>query len=135
MNIVTELARQKTKGMMGDAGRTPNLTRKERSHMEAVSERLDHTRGRSTRARLRLRRIGLMAAVVAVTAVVATCVIAQTLIQPNGSTKQSPPPGQKSHTTTHEQSCSAFGAGFVKMPGTEACVKIGGWVRMEGSSR
>jgi Porin subfamily len=86
---------------------------------------------------LMLRRIALAAAVTIPAAVIAPCVMAQTLTQPNGPTKPSPPPpSKKSRATAHqEQSCSAFGAGFVKVPGTDACIKVGGWVTMEGTSR
>jgi hypothetical protein len=88
------------------------------------------------RPRLTLRRIALTAAVTVSAALIATCVMAQTLTQPNPPTKPSPPPpSKKSHATAHEESCTAFGAGFVKVPGTDACVRIGGWVTMEGTSR
>ena len=82
-----------------------------------------------------LRRIALTAAATVLAAVIATCAMAQTLTQPNGPIKPSPPPPRKkTHTTTHEESCSAFGAGFAKLPGTDACVKIGGWVTIEGGT-
>ena len=88
------------------------------------------------RPRSTLRRIGLTATMTVSAALIATCVMAQTLTQPNPPTKPPPPPpSKKSHTTPHEESCTAFGAGFVKVPGTDACVRIGGWVTMEGTSR
>ena len=31
------------------------------------------------------------------------------------------------------KSCSTFGAGFVQIPGTDTCVKIGGYVTTEGT--
>jgi hypothetical protein len=91
----------------------------------------------SAHTRLMLRRIALTAAVTISAAVIAPCVIAQTLTQPNGPTKPSPPPpSKKSHATAHhEESCSAFGSGFVKVPGTDACIKVGGWVTMGATSR
>jgi hypothetical protein len=89
----------------------------------------------SVRTRLMLRRIALLAAVAVSVAVIVTCASAQTLTQPNAPTKASPPPSKKSRTTVHEESCSAFGAGFVRVPGTDACVKVGGWVTMEGTGR
>lgn len=86
--------------------------------------------------RVMLRDIALTVIVMAGAAVFASCVMAQTLTQPNPPNKPSPPPSKKSRTTAHnEESCSAFGAGFVKVPGTDACVRIGGWVTMEGTSR
>ena len=90
---------------------------------------------RPSRPQSMLRRIALTAAVTVSAAVIATCVMAQTLTQPNAPTKPSPPPSKKSHAARHEESCSAFGAGFVKVPGTDACVRIGGWVTMDGTSR
>ncbi|MGA8615858.1 MAG: porin [Xanthobacteraceae bacterium] len=89
----------------------------------------------SVHTQLLLRGIALTAAVTVSAAFIAPCVMAQTLTQPNGPIKPSPPPSKKSHATAHEESCSAFGAGFVKVPGTDACVRVGGWVTMEGTSR
>jgi len=31
------------------------------------------------------------------------------------------------------KSCSAYGAGFQRVPGTDTCMKIGGWVRAQSS--
>ncbi|MGH6673095.1 MAG: porin [Xanthobacteraceae bacterium] len=31
--------------------------------------------------------------------------------------------------------CGAYGAGFRRVPGSKTCVKIGGWVRAQSSSR
>jgi hypothetical protein len=31
------------------------------------------------------------------------------------------------------KNCSAYGAGFVNVPGTDLCVKIGGWARAQAS--
>jgi len=89
----------------------------------------------SVHTQLMLRRIVLTAAVALSAAFIAPCVMAQTLTKPNGPIKPSPPPSKKTHVTAHQESCSAFGAGFVKVPGTDACVRIGGWVTMEGTSR
>ncbi len=90
----------------------------------------------SVHTRLTLRRIALAVAVTIAAAVIAPCVMAQTLTQPNGPTKPSPPPSKKSRATArHEESCSAFGADFVKVPGTDACIKVGGWVTMDATSR
>jgi hypothetical protein len=85
--------------------------------------------------RLMLRDIALTTAMAVAVALIAPCAKAQTLTQPNLPNKPSSPPNRKSRTTTHERSCSTFGAGFVKVPGTDACVRIGGWVTMEGTSR
>jgi hypothetical protein len=60
--------------------------------------------------------------------------IAQTLIEPNSKPKASQPSGvAKSQPAPRSKSCSTFGAGFVQLPGTDTCVKIGGYVTMEGT--
>jgi len=33
------------------------------------------------------------------------------------------------------KSCSQYGAGFQRVPGTDTCMKIGGWVRAQSSTR
>ncbi|MBO0716732.1 MAG: porin [Rhizobiales bacterium] len=61
-------------------------------------------------------------------------VTAQTLIEPNAKPKLSRPPGSaKQQPALRTKSCSTFGAGFVQIPGTDTCVKIGGFVTMEGA--
>jgi hypothetical protein len=62
---------------------------------------------------------------------------AQTLTNPNAPPKWSAPQGgAKSRTAAQtKKSCEEFGAGFVNVPGTDACVKIGGFVTVEGGSR
>lgn len=62
---------------------------------------------------------------------------AQTLTNPNPPSKWSGPHGTaKSHTTAQsKKSCKEFGAGFVGVAGTDACVKIGGFVTVEGGAR
>src|SRR6516165_7389766 len=59
---------------------------------------------------------------------------AQTLIEPNSKPKLSQPSGTaKSELARRTKSCSAFGAGFVQIPGTDTCVKIGGYISTEGT--
>jgi hypothetical protein len=62
---------------------------------------------------------------------------AQTLTNPNPPAKWPAPQGTgKSHTTAQtKKSCKEFGAGFVNVAGTDTCVKIGGFVTIEGGSR
>lgn len=61
--------------------------------------------------------------------------VAQTLSEP-APTKWSPPSkAAKSQQAARVKACSAFGPGFINVPGTDACVKIGGWVTVEGSAR
>jgi hypothetical protein len=57
---------------------------------------------------------------------------AQTLTQPNPQTKPPPPAvTPKSRPTGHVKTCDAYGAGFRNIPGTDACLKIGGGVTVD----
>jgi hypothetical protein len=62
---------------------------------------------------------------------------AQTLADPNTPPKWSSPQGRAKPGTTAQtkKSCKEFGAGFVNVPGTDTCVKVGGFVTVEGGSR
>jgi hypothetical protein len=33
------------------------------------------------------------------------------------------------------KNCSAYGAGFQQVPGTDLCMKVGGWVRAQSTAR
>jgi len=86
-------------------------------------------------ARPILRAVAVVAAAAMLAVVVASGVAAQTLTEPNSQIKSSPPPvSAKSRPTGRVKSCSAFGAGFVNAPGTDACIKIGGSVTIEGTT-
>ena len=73
--------------------------------------------------------------ILATAAVLATVVspgAAQTLTQPNSQTKTQPPAvTTKSRPTGHVKTCDAYGAGFRNIPGTDACIKIGGGVTVD----
>lgn len=58
--------------------------------------------------------------------------IAQTLIEPNSRPKTQTPGAAKPQPALRSKACSAFGAGFVQIPGSDTCVKIGGYVTVEG---
>ena len=60
---------------------------------------------------------------------------AQTLTNPNAAKWSPPRPAAKHHEAARpKKSCKEFGAGFVAVAGTETCVKIGGWVTVEGGT-
>jgi Porin subfamily len=68
--------------------------------------------------------------------IIATCastgVLAQTLADPNP--RPTAPPSTvttKSHSARHVKNCSAYGPGFMAMPGSDMCIKIGGGVTVE----
>jgi hypothetical protein len=79
-----------------------------------------------------LRAIAVLAITVALAVVVSPGAMAQTLTQPNPQTK-SPPPAvtTKSRPAGHVKICDAYGAGFVNIPGTDACIKVGGGVTVD----
>jgi hypothetical protein len=54
-----------------------------------------------------------------------------TLAQP------SPPPAQKKAPVAERamKTCQEYGAGYMRVEGTGSCVKIGGYVRAQGSVR
>jgi Porin subfamily len=58
-------------------------------------------------------------------------VTAQTLTDPNPGTKNTRLPDSKSAGTKQPQACPEFGAGFVRMPGSDTCIKIGGSVDVD----
>ena len=82
------------------------------------------------------RTAGLPTILVIATAVSVVAAAAQTLTDPNPRPTAPPPAAPaKSQATERAKSCSAFGAGFVQIPGTDACVKIGGFVTTEATGR
>ena len=66
-------------------------------------------------------------------ALIVTSALAQTLSDPNSAIKYPRPAHTKPQPEKHAKSCSAFGPGFIYVPGSDACIKIGGWVTIEGS--
>jgi len=79
-----------------------------------------------------LRALAVVMAAAMLSVASASGADAQTLSEPNPQSKWSPP---RAATNTPPQrrpkSCSIYGAGFVNVPGTDACVKIGGYVGAE----
>ena len=86
-------------------------------------------------ARLTVRAGDVVAAILAI-GLATSGALAQTLTQPNPPVRWTPPRrATKSQPSPHGKSCEAFGAGFVAVPGSDACVKIGGWVSVDGTGR
>jgi hypothetical protein len=56
---------------------------------------------------------------------------AQTLANPNPQTRAPATTAQPENK--QPKSCPAYGPGFVQVPGTDACVKVGGSVRVQGT--
>jgi len=59
---------------------------------------------------------------------------AQTITDPGPKTKPSSPPVSAKLPTDSVKSCSIYGAGFVYVPATGACIKIGGYVETDGTT-
>jgi hypothetical protein len=60
--------------------------------------------------------------------------IAQTLLDPNPGPKPSQPSSSaKPQPALRNKSCSSFGPGFVQLPGTDTCVKVGGFISTESA--
>lgn len=41
----------------------------------------------------------------------------------------------KAKPLDQSKGCSAYGAGFRRLPGSNTCVKVGGWIRAQSSTR
>jgi hypothetical protein len=74
----------------------------------------------------RLASTALLSGTLALSAV-ASKAIAQTLTNPSPATKTQPI-ASKSAGTKRMKACPEYGAGFARMPGSDACIKIGGFV-------
>jgi hypothetical protein len=60
---------------------------------------------------------------------------AQTLVDPSSQPAPSRPPlAAKPPASRKVKSCSEYGAGFVNIPGTGACIKTGGFVTVESTN-
>jgi hypothetical protein len=53
---------------------------------------------------------------------------AQTLTDPNPHPNRAHPDAGKSASAKHMKACPEYGAGFYRIDGTGACVKIGGFI-------
>jgi hypothetical protein len=131
LHIATEMMRQKRPACCGacydDGYRISNAT--SRGARDAL---MDH--------RIPSLIVGAMHGAAAATAMmlvaaIASSASAQTLTDPNPPAKWSPPQAAaKPPAAASAKPCPGYGAGFVKLPGSDACIKIGGWVSVEGSA-
>jgi Porin subfamily len=80
------------------------------------------------------RLVGYLPATAMLVVLSASGAIAQTLTDPNVPHIAPHSPAAKSPPTVHVKSCSAFGAGFFYVPGTDTCIKSGGYFREEGAT-
>jgi hypothetical protein len=84
-------------------------------------------------ARLSMLRSTIIAAIATLAVMVDHGADAQTLTNPNPPAPSRPPLAAKPDASSRVKSCSAYGAGYVNIPGTDACVKVGGSVTVGGS--
>jgi hypothetical protein len=74
------------------------------------------------------RAVAVVVASTILAVVFASGVVAQTLTEPNSQIKSSSPPATaKSLPTGRAESCSKYGDGFVYVPATDTCIKLGGF--------
>jgi hypothetical protein len=80
-----------------------------------------------------LRAAAIVAALGMLSITITSRVGAQTLADPTPTTKSSGR-GATAPTPAPERAtaCATYGAGFVQMPGSDACIKLGGYVTMQG---
>lgn len=70
-----------------------------------------------------------LATIVVTWSITSISAMAQTLTDPNQGTKTGHVSAGKSAETKHPmKSCPEFGPGFVRLPGSDTCIRIGGFV-------
>ena len=84
-----------------------------------------------------LRALALIAAAATLTSLASTRGLAQSVPSPTAKPKPQPdlfqtPSSAKTGPVKPTKSCSTYGDGFVYVPGTDTCVKSGGYVRVDG---
>ena len=85
------------------------------------------------RYRLIIRRVATIAAAT-LAVLLSGGAGAQTLVNPNAQpTPSRPRLAAKPRQNEHLKLCSAYGAGFVNIPGTDACIKIGASVNVDST--
>jgi hypothetical protein len=79
-----------------------------------------------------LRVVAVFAAVIVQAIAAGASLHAQTLTNPNPPTRA--PPTTALPENKQPKPCPAYGPGFVQIPGSDVCVKIGGAVQVQGST-
>jgi hypothetical protein len=84
-------------------------------------------------ARRGVRALAVVTAAAWLSAMAAPGVVAQTLTNPNPPPKSSatPPAAAKPARVGRTKSCSDYGDGFVYVPASDTCVKVGGYLRFD----
>jgi Porin subfamily len=87
-----------------------------------------------------IRTVAVMMATTILAAVVASGVVAQTPPSPTAAPTAQPksfpsPAVAKTAPVKQVKSCSIYGEGFVNVPGTDTCIKLGGYVRSDAAAK
>jgi hypothetical protein len=72
---------------------------------------------------------------IALVVLIALLPAAPAFAQNKPATHPKPGPLPKAEPAKRAKACADYGAGFVQVGETGSCVKIGGYVRMQGSAR
>jgi hypothetical protein len=73
--------------------------------------------------------------IAAIATVIVQALVTETTVQAQTLTNPTPQPRATATSTPPESKpCPAYGPGFVQLPGTNTCVKIGGSVQVQGAS-
>jgi hypothetical protein len=82
----------------------------------------------SSSRRFHLRALTILSAFAAFAVAMTGVALAQTLTNPNPAPHA---PAASSQQSKAQKSCPIYGPGFVQVPGSDLCVKVGGFVRGE----
>jgi hypothetical protein len=85
--------------------------------------------------RSRARAVAIVAVATMFVSLAAPSVIAQStapaLTAPKAQSKSSQPASARAAPAGRANPCSIYGEGFANVPGTDTCVKVGGYVRSD----
>jgi Porin subfamily len=77
------------------------------------------------------RVVAAVAVTLALTVPTVSSAVAQTLTNPNPQPRPSPPSDGKLASAKHQKACTSYGAGFIQIPGSDACIEVGGYVTID----
>ena len=102
---------------------------------ESMIDRIAPLSARPVYRAVVIRMASVVMAIALLTALNSSGAVAQTLTNPNPKPSAPPPTATtKSRPTAHLKTCSMYGPGFMAVPGSDMCIKVGGGVTVEGTS-
>jgi hypothetical protein len=85
-----------------------------------------------------VRTVAIIVAATIIAAAATSGVVAQTPPSPTGTPKAprsfATPDVTKTAPVKQTRSCSSYGEGFVNVPGTDTCIKAGGYMRTDAGA-